>query len=57
MEILVERFENHKGVNVISGRTRNNKMVHVPCDTNRIGEFVNVKIVGVKTWYLKGELV
>ena len=57
MEILVEKFENHKGINVISGRTRNNKMVHVPCDTNRIGEFVNVKIVGVKTWYLKGELV
>lgn len=57
MEILVEKFENHKGTNVISGRTRNNKMVHVPCDINRIGEFVNVKIVGVKTWYLKGELI
>lgn len=57
MEILVEKFENHKGVNVISGRTRNNKMVHVPCDTNRIGEFVDVKITNAKTWYLSGELI
>ena len=57
MEILVEKFETHKGKNIISGRTRNNKMVHVPCNENRIGEFVNVKIIGAMTWYLKGELV
>jgi tRNA-2-methylthio-N6-dimethylallyladenosine synthase len=57
MEILVEKFENHKGKNVISGRTRNNKMVHVSCDNDLTGEFVNVKITGSKTWYLKGELV
>jgi len=57
MEILVEKFENHKGININSGRTRNNKMVHVPCDTNRIGEFINVKITNAKTWYLSGELI
>ena len=57
MEILVEKFENHKGTNIISGRTRNNKMLHVPCNENKIGEFVNVKINGAKTWYLKGELI
>ena len=58
MEILVEKFgANKHGENVISGRTRNNKMVHVPCDENRVGEFVNVKIVGAKTWYLKGKLI
>ena len=57
MEILVEKFECHKGKNIISGRTRNNKMVHVPCDTNRIGEFVNVRISNAKTWYLNGELI
>ena len=32
MEILVETFENHKGKNIITGRTRNNKIVHVPYD-------------------------
>lgn len=57
MEVLVEKFENHNGTNVISGRTRNNKMVHIPCETDRTGEFVNVKIIGSKTWYLKGELI
>jgi tRNA-2-methylthio-N6-dimethylallyladenosine synthase len=57
MEVLVEKFENHNGKNVISGRTRNNKMVHIPCDIDRTGEFVNVKINGSKTWYLTGELI
>lgn len=57
MKVLVEKFENHNGTNVISGRTRNNKMVHIPCETDRTGEFVNVKIIGSKTWYLKGELI
>ncbi len=57
MEILVERFAEHKGNKIISGRTRNNKMVHVPCDTDRTGDFVMVKIVGTKTWYMNGELI
>lgn len=57
MEVLIENFENHKGTNVITGRTRNNKIVHIPHDTNLTGEFVNAKITGTKTWYLQGELV
>lgn len=57
MEILVESFENHKGKNVITGRTRNNKIVHVPYERDLTGEFVNVKITGTKTWYLIGEIV
>lgn len=57
MEVLIESFENHKGKNIITGKTRNNKIVHIPCDTDKTGEFVNVKITGTKTWYLQGELV
>ena len=57
MEVLIENFENHKGNNVITGKTRNNKIVHIPCDTDRTGEFLNVKITGTKTWYLQGELI
>lgn len=57
MEVLIENFENHKGKNVITGRTRNNKIVHIPHDTNLTGEFVNAKITGTKTWYLQGELI
>lgn len=57
MEVLIDTFENHKGQNILTGRTRNNKIVHIPNDKNLVGEFVNVKITGAKTWYLKGELV
>lgn len=57
MEVLVENFENHKGQNVITGRARNNKIVHIPCDEDLTGQFKNVKITGAKTWYLKGELI
>lgn len=56
MEVLIDSFENHKGKNVNTGRTRNNKIVHIPHDENLVGQFVNVNIVGTKTWYLKGEL-
>ena len=56
MEVLVESFENHKGKNIVTGRTRNNKIVHIPYDKDIIGEFINVKITGCKTWYLNGEI-
>ena len=58
MEVLVENFEVRKnGDKVITGRTRNNKIVHIPCDKDLTGEFINVKITNARTWYLNGELV
>ena len=57
MEVLVENFYEHKGQMINSGKTRNFKTVHIPCDKDLTGEFVNVKISGAKTWYLKGELI
>lgn len=57
MEVLVENFYEHKGQMINSGKTRNFKTVHIPCDKDLTGEFVNVKITGAKTWYMKGELV
>ena len=42
---------------VITGRTRNNKIVHIPYDKDITGEFVNVKITRARTWYLNGELI
>lgn len=56
MEVLVESFYERKGKMINTGKTRNNKTVHIPCDKDLTGEFVNVKITGTKTWYLKGEL-
>ncbi len=57
LDVLIENFENHKGKNVVTGRTRNNKIVHIPCDKDLTGEFVKVKITGAKTWYINGELI
>ena len=58
MEVLVENFEDRgeKG-KVITGRTRNNKIVHIPYDEDLTGEFIMVKITNARTWYLNGELV
>lgn len=58
LEVLIENFEDRgeKG-KVITGRTRNNKIVHIPCDKDLTGEFVMVKITNARTWYLNGELI
>ncbi len=55
MEVLIEKFEEDR--NVITGRTRNNKIVHIPYDKDITGEFVDVKITNARTWYLNGELI
>ena len=62
MEVPIEKFEGvdegaRKGKNIITGRTRNNKIVHIPYDRDITGEFVNVKITNARTWYLDGEMV
>ena len=57
LEVLIENFEDHKGKNIVTGRTRNNKIVHIPCDKDLTGEFITAKITGAKTWYLKGEII
>ena len=56
MEVLIENFYEHKGKMINTGKTRNFKTVHIPCDKDLTGEFVNVKITGTKTWYLQGEI-
>ena len=55
MEVLIEKYEEDK--KVITGRTRNNKIVHIPYDKDLTGEFVTAKITKARTWYLNGELV
>ena len=61
MEVLIEKFEKVNGedgsTNIISGRTRNNKIVHIPYDKDITGEFINVRITSARTWYLRGEMI
>ena len=57
MEVLIESFYERNGVMINTGKTRNNKTVHIPYNEDLTGQFVNVKISKAKTWYLKGEKI
>lgn len=56
VEVLVEG-ESKNNDQVLSGRTRSNKLVHFEGDKNLIGSFVNVEITDPMTWYIKGNIV
>lgn len=57
MEVLVESFYERKGKKINTGKTRNNKTVHIACDKDLTGKFVTAKITNARTWYLNGEIV
>ncbi len=56
IEVLVEG-ESKNNPEVLSGRTRTNKLINFVGDKSLIGQFVHVKVTGPQTWSLKGELV
>lgn len=56
VEVLVEG-ESKNDANVLSGRTRSNKLVHFEGSKDLIGTFVHVAITDPKTWYIKGNLI
>ncbi|MFB9754672.1 tRNA (N6-isopentenyl adenosine(37)-C2)-methylthiotransferase MiaB [Paenibacillus hodogayensis] len=56
VEVLVEG-ESKTNPDVLSGRTRTNKLVHFYGSKELSGRFVHVKVTEPQTWLLKGELV
>ncbi|UVI32578.1 tRNA (N6-isopentenyl adenosine(37)-C2)-methylthiotransferase MiaB [Paenibacillus spongiae] len=56
VEVLVEG-ESKNNANVLSGRTRTNKLVLFEGPKEWIGEFVHVKLTEPQTWYIKAEPV
>lgn len=56
VELLIEG-ESKNNSDMLSGRTRTNKLVHVEGPASLIGQFVQVEITEVQTWYLKARLV
>ncbi|UOE92770.1 tRNA (N6-isopentenyl adenosine(37)-C2)-methylthiotransferase MiaB [Alkalihalobacillus sp. LMS39] len=56
VEVLVEG-ESKKNPDVLSGRTRTNRLVNFKAPKSVIGEIVYIKITDAKTWSLNGELV
>ena len=53
-EVLVDGPSREPGM--LSSRTKNGRLVHLPGPSELIGQFVNVKITGSNTWALSGEL-
>ena len=43
--------------NMLTGRTKTNKVVIIEANEKLIGKIVNVKIISEHMWYLKGEIV
>ncbi|WP_150267894.1 tRNA (N6-isopentenyl adenosine(37)-C2)-methylthiotransferase MiaB [Paenibacillus tepidiphilus] len=56
VEVLVEG-ESKNNTQMLSGRSRANKLVHFAGPNELIGSFVQVRITDTKTWYIKGEYV
>lgn len=56
VEVLVEG-ESKKNPEVLSGRTRTNKLVNFKAPKSIIGDIVHVKITEAKTWSLDGHVV
>ncbi|MFC5702047.1 tRNA (N6-isopentenyl adenosine(37)-C2)-methylthiotransferase MiaB [Cohnella faecalis] len=56
VEVLVEG-ESKNNAEVLSGRTRTNKLIHFEGPKEWIGQFVQVRVTESKTWYIRGEVV
>lgn len=56
VEVLVEG-ESKNNANMLSGRTRTNKLIHFEGSQELIETFVHVKVTDSFTWFMKGELV
>jgi len=56
VELLIEG-ESKRDPNVLTGRTRSGKLVHIKGDKSLIGTFVNVRINEAKTFTLYGEII
>lgn len=56
LDVLVEG-ESKNNAEVLAGRTRTNKLVHLVGPRELIGKIVPVKITDAQTWYIKGEWV
>lgn len=56
-EILVEGGSEKNISSILNGRTRNNKITHFNGDIKNIGKLVDVKIVDITPWSLRGEQI
>ncbi|NBC69251.1 tRNA (N6-isopentenyl adenosine(37)-C2)-methylthiotransferase MiaB [Paenibacillus sacheonensis] len=56
VEVLVEG-QSKNNPEVLAGRTRTNKLVHMTGPASWIGQFIEARVTDVQTWYIKAEPV
>ena len=56
VEILVESMSS-KYNNMVTGRTKNNKMINIPGNKDLIGKILDIKITELNNKSLKGEVL
>ena len=56
LEVLADGSKQEDEKTIITGRTRNGKLVHFEGNKNLIGTLVNIKIEGAFLWCLKGKV-
>ena len=56
-EKLIQKRTEENAANIMTGRTRNNKVVHFEGTEDMIGTLVNVKMNEALDWCLKGEII
>jgi len=56
LEVLVEGHKEENSEGILTGRTRNNKVVHFAGTENMIGTLVNVNMDEALDWCLKGKI-
>ncbi|MHA6484318.1 tRNA (N6-isopentenyl adenosine(37)-C2)-methylthiotransferase MiaB [Paenibacillus sp. strain BS8-2] len=55
VEVLIEGVsKNHP--DILSGRTRTNKLVHIEGPKSWIGSLVQARVIDAQTWYIKAEI-
>jgi len=54
LDVLVEESKVEDGKTILSGRTRNNKVVHFEGNPDQVGQLVNVKMEEALVWCLRG---
>lgn len=57
LEILVDKVKEQDGIKIISGKSRNEKVVHAQGDESMIGTLVNVLVKEAAIWCVKGDVV
>src|SRR5688572_3964610 len=57
VEEVIDEGSSKRDASVLTGRTRQNKLVHFAADPIRVGSFADVRVIDSASHYLMGELV